>query len=227
VFNSPVNFTDPSGMAPEWNKPFANFMHNIYQVLGKHPSPVEQDLRGEWGFYTIKTYYDEETGTLGAYFGSHFGNREKSGPSSEGELGNQLRRPRHYRLGEFNHSTGRMHGSGAVGTPLIDPIDILAGGLTGLLKGAGPIVAKGGSQLVAQGLGSTGRTAAANLTEQLAMQEIVSNPTLGRTVMTGMKDSRWLGWDKMQYTHTALDGSKTTIHYVGQFKNGILNAVDF
>jgi hypothetical protein len=30
-----------------------------------------------------------------------------------------------------------------------------------------------------------------------------------------MKDSRCLGRDKMQYTHTALDGTKTTIHYVG------------
>lgn len=76
------------------------------------------------------------------------------------------------------------------------------------------------------GLGFTGRTAAANLIEQLAMKEIMSNPTLGKTVMTGMKDSRWLGWNKMQYTHTALDGTKTTIHYVGQFKNGVLKAVD-
>ena len=76
------------------------------------------------------------------------------------------------------------------------------------------------------GLGSTGRTAAANLTEQLAMKEIMSNPTLGKTVMTGMKDSRWLGWNKMQYTHTALDGTKTTLHYVGKMENGILKAVD-
>jgi len=76
------------------------------------------------------------------------------------------------------------------------------------------------------GLGSTGRAIAANLTEQLAMKEIMSNPTLGKTVMTGMKDSRWLGWNKMQYTHTALNGTKTTIHYVGKFENGVLKAVD-
>ena len=90
----------------------------------------------------------------------------------------------------------------------------------------GRAAAKGGTNLIAKGLGSTGRTTAANLTEQLAMKEIMSNPTLGKTVMTGMKDSRWLGWNKMQYTHTALDGTKTTIHYVGQFKNGVLKAVD-
>jgi hypothetical protein len=88
-------------------------------------------------------------------------------------------------------------------------------------------VAKAGIQVLKPlGLGSTGRTAAANLTEQLAMKEIMSNPTLGKVVITGMKDSRWLGWNKMQYTHTALDKTKTTIHYVGQFKNDVLTAVD-
>jgi len=48
------------------------------------------------------------------------------------------------------------------------------------------VAAKGGGSLIAKGLGSTGRTTAANLTEQLAMKEIVANPTLGKTVMTGM-----------------------------------------
>ncbi len=94
--------------------------------------------------------------------------------------------------------------------------------LKALLKGA----AKEANILKPLGLGSTGRVTAENLTEQLAMKEIMSNPTLGKTIMTGMKDSRWLGWNKMQYTHTALDGTKTTIHYVGKFKNGILKAVD-
>lgn len=73
---------------------------------------------------------------------------------------------------------------------------------------------------------STGRVVAANLTEQLAMQEVVSNPSIGRVVMTGLNDVRWFGWSKMQYTHLALDGTKTTIHYVGKWKNGILQAVD-
>ncbi|GLB54008.1 hypothetical protein NBRC110019_30490 [Neptunitalea chrysea] len=82
------------------------------------------------------------------------------------------------------------------------------------------------SGLVARGLGSTGRTTAANLTEQLAMKEIVSNPRIGTVVMEGMKDSRWLGWSKMQYVHRGLNGSKTTIHYVGKFENGVLKYVD-
>lgn len=59
--------------------------------------------------------------------------------------------------------------------------------------------AKTGTNLVAKGFGSTGRTTAVNITEQLAMKEIMSNPTIGKTVMTRMKDSRCLGWDKMQW----------------------------
>lgn len=31
---------------------------------------------------------------------------------------------------------------------------------------------------------------------------------------------------KLQYSHKALDGSKTTIHYVGKFAGDVLKAVD-
>jgi len=80
--------------------------------------------------------------------------------------------------------------------------------------------------LLPLGRGSTGRVVANNLTEKLAMKEIMSNPTLGKTVITGLKDSRWLGWNKMQYIHTAMNGTKTTIHYVGKFEKGVLKYVD-
>ena len=76
------------------------------------------------------------------------------------------------------------------------------------------------------GLGSTGRTVANNLVEQMTMKNILNNPTLGKVVMTGMKDSRWFGWSKMQYTVTSENGIKFVIHYVGKFENGILKAVD-
>ncbi|MGV3609448.1 MAG: polymorphic toxin-type HINT domain-containing protein, partial [Fluviicola sp.] len=78
------------------------------------------------------------------------------------------------------------------------------------------------------GLGSTGRTTARNLTEELAMKEIMVNPTLGHMTMKGktMSDSRWLGWNKFEYVHRSLDGSKTTIHFVGKLENGVLKAVD-
>jgi hypothetical protein len=45
------------------------------------------------------------------------------------------------------------------------------------------VFAKTGTNLVAKGFGSTGRTTAVNLTEQLAMKEIMSNLTIGKTVM--------------------------------------------
>ncbi len=47
-----------------------------------------------------------------------------------------------------------------------------------------------------------------------------------RAAERGMKDGRWLNWSKMQYTHMALDKTKTTIHYLGKWKNGVLKAVD-
>lgn len=54
----------------------------------------------------------------------------------------------------------------------------------------------------------------------------MSNPTAGKTTMTGQKVRRWLDWNRMQYIHTSLDGTKTTIHYVGEFENGVLKSVD-
>jgi len=89
-----------------------------------------------------------------------------------------------------------------------------------------PLVTKGNNLLRPLGLGSTGRTAATNLNEQLAMREAMSNPAAGRVIMEGLKDARWSGWSKMQYIHTGLDGVKTNIHYVGKFENGILKYVD-
>lgn len=58
------------------------------------------------------------------------------------------------------------------------------------------------------------------------MAEVTSNPAIGRVIMNSMKDTRWLGWDTMQYSHEALGGTKTTIHYVGKWVNGVLKAVD-
>lgn len=76
------------------------------------------------------------------------------------------------------------------------------------------------------GLGSTGRTTAANLVEQMAMEDVMANPHLGKVVMTGMKDSRWPGWSKMQYSVETQKGVKAVVHYVGKWENGVLKAVD-
>ena len=89
-------------------------------------------------------------------------------------------------------------------------------------------VAKGMKVLKPLGLGSTGRTIAANLTEQLVMQEAMSNPTAGQIIqrIKPLSNSRWLGWRKMQYEHMGMDGNKTIIHYNGNWVNGVLEAVD-
>ncbi len=75
--------------------------------------------------------------------------------------------------------------------------------------------------------GSTGRTVANNLNEQLAMQQVKSNPLAGATeVSIPMKDSRWLkadGWVKMQNIVVLSDGTKINIHFV---YNKALNLID-
>jgi len=78
------------------------------------------------------------------------------------------------------------------------------------------------------GLGSTGRTTATNLTEKLAMKEAMSNPSAGKVIIHNMKDTsgRWHGWSKMQHVHTSPEGTKTVIHYVGKWEQGVLKAVD-
>lgn len=72
------------------------------------------------------------------------------------------------------------------------------------------------------GLGSTGRTVANNLTEQLAMKEIMSNPHSGTVIIQSISDIRWMGWSKM----SSMSAHGVEIHYVAKFENGIIKAVD-
>lgn len=63
-----------------------------------------------------------------------------------------------------------------------------------------------------QAVQSTGRTAATNLTEQLAIEQVMANPTKGELLKNViMKDPRWPasdGWVKMQETVNSI-----TIHW--------------
>ncbi len=62
------------------------------------------------------------------------------------------------------------------------------------------------------GRGSTGRTVAKNLKEQLAMEQAMANPSMGRQLEVPMTDPRWLGsdgWVKM-----AQNVNDVEIHYV-------------
>ncbi len=65
------------------------------------------------------------------------------------------------------------------------------------------------------GLGSTGRTAANSLKEQLAMEEIMANPVMGRVIKEGLGDPKWKGWSKMAWNSGGVE-----IHYVGKFEEG-------
>jgi len=71
------------------------------------------------------------------------------------------------------------------------------------------------------GLGSTGRTVAASLREQLAMEEVMADPKGTPITRIQMKDARWLGsrgWVKMTQTVNGVE-----IHWV---QNTITGAVD-
>ena len=75
-------------------------------------------------------------------------------------------------------------------------------------------------------LGNTGRIVAKNLFEELAMKEILEDPSRGRVIIQSINDARWSGWSKMQFTNTSINGTKVVIHYVALFQNGVMVAVD-
>lgn len=74
------------------------------------------------------------------------------------------------------------------------------------------------------GRGSTGRTIANSLTEQLAMEEILSNPSSGKKLenLESLSDPRWQGWSKM--TNEGAHGIE--IHYNARWVDGKIVEVD-
>lgn len=95
------------------------------------------------------------------------------------------------------------------------------------VKEAAELAAKeGGERLIPLGLGTTGRTSAKNVVEQMAMKEAMKNPQLGTRIMEGMKDSRWLGWTKMEYKVKTQNGVNAVVHYVAKWEDGVIKAVD-
>ena len=107
---------------------------------------------------------------------------------------------------------------------IITGIDVAAGMLikqsfakvTNLVEGTGKLDDLIGAKSL--GKGSTGRTVANSLDEQLAMKEVLSNPLDGAEHLRKFKmgDSRWLsgdGWQKMQRIIQTSDGTKINIHF--------------
>jgi RHS repeat-associated protein len=77
------------------------------------------------------------------------------------------------------------------------------------------------------GLGSTGRTTPASVSEQLAMEEAMANPSAGELIplKKGMTDSRWpgsQGWVKLRQR---INGHE--IHYVGHGPTGAVDDFKF
>ena len=91
-----------------------------------------------------------------------------------------------------------------------------AGGL--LVGGAYGYTLYQNNNIKIAGKGSTGRTEAKNLNEQLAMKQVISDPLNGaKQLDLIMQDSRWLaseGWVKMEYVVRLSNGMKVVIHYV-------------
>jgi len=117
-----------------------------------------------------------------------------------------------------------------VGEGLVYCIDEFGGAILVRIVGKEAIQAIEAAEksLIGLGRGSTGRTLANTLEEQLTMKEIIFNPANGEVIsnMKPLSDPRWYGWRKMQFIKKLSDGTEINIHYVGKFENGILKAVD-
>ncbi|MDD2212467.1 MAG: pre-toxin TG domain-containing protein [Clostridia bacterium] len=98
-------------------------------------------------------------------------------------------------------------------------VEVVGAGVRLVKKKIGGLFRKKSNPVNVLGKGSTGRTVANNLYEQLAMKEVMSNPlenAIKVPLKKGMADSRWLGtdgWTKMQRVITTSDGKNITIHF--------------
>jgi len=107
--------------------------------------------------------------------------------------------------------------------------DAVRVGLISQLDELERFAAEGGLDIMPQiaNRGSTGRIIANDLNEQLAMQQVKSNPLFRATeILIPMNDSRWLGtdgWVKMQNIVKLSDGTQINIYFV---YNKVLNLVD-
>ena len=98
---------------------------------------------------------------------------------------------------------------------------LVVGGLSAGVAGLGARP-KGSSGLKPLGLGTTGRSVPKNLAEQLALKEIMSNPSAGRPLIININDSRWQGWTKM--SNKTAHGVE--IHYNVLYRNEKIIAID-
>ena len=88
-----------------------------------------------------------------------------------------------------------------------------------------------GNPVPIAGFGNTGRTIPNNLNEQIAMQQVQSNPLNGATKLPiKMGDERWPaedGWVKMQNIVTLSSGDKVNIHFTYNPLSGLYDDFKF
>ncbi|AHH97392.1 hypothetical protein KALB_4028 [Kutzneria albida DSM 43870] len=80
------------------------------------------------------------------------------------------------------------------------------------------------------GRGSTGRTRADNLHEQLAMDQALAHPEAGKVLPIKMNDARWPaedGWVKMSQQLKGASGRKVDVHYVRNTRTGEVDDFKF
>ncbi|WP_185551744.1 hypothetical protein [Listeria booriae] len=84
-----------------------------------------------------------------------------------------------------------------------------------------------------EGRGTTGRTEAKNLIEQIGMKSAKQSPfdpgegNTVRMIIDNLGDTRWKGWEKWEIVYRTKDGQKATIHFTYDPKNKLFDDFKF
>lgn len=231
-FNNPIMFSDPTGMAPEDGdgdppvKGATTKAPNGDTLTGdgknwidKNGVAVDPDLYGIETVTIEKTVEKSNTWNDIKYGYLSFANASERWADDTGKSMGQFVANSLPPIAFYNAGRSYTSGKDIYGNEISK-----AQGTAQAVVSVLPFLKLG--KLVPLGLGSTGRTVAGNLMEEMAMESVMKNPALGRVVEATLGDPRWLGWTKMHYSVTSSNGIKTVIHYVAKIENGVIKAVD-
>jgi RHS repeat-associated protein len=207
VRNNPLNSVDPFGMAAECPRGWEGCVERDGKFYWPHPETGEEiEIVTE----VIRVDSDDsgvpsEDGTRNLTVGEALQQQEER---RNNFILNNVVAGIGYGIGKIFSGLGSLFRAGSKATPSATP---------GLPKSAPKPL----------GRGSTGRTTPSNLTEQLAMEQAMSNPGAGRQVplSQGMTDLRWPasdGWVKMSQNVNGVE-----IHYVRNTSTGAVDDFKF